>query len=144
MSKGKILVVDDEVYIVQILEFSLSRIEGYDVVTASDGEEALEKVAAEHPDLIVLDVMMPKMDGYETCKRLKEEEATRSIPVILLSAKGRTIDQNKGFEAGADDYITKPFSPRKLIEKINYVLGKSNGAESTPAMSPAPGSEPNL
>jgi DNA-binding response OmpR family regulator len=125
MAKGKILVVDDEVYIVQILEFSLSRIEGYEVITASDGEEALEKVQEGRPDLVVLDVMMPRMDGYEACKRLKAEEATKDIPVILLSAKGRAMDQNRGFEVGADDYITKPFSPRKLIEKINTVLGKT-------------------
>jgi two-component system alkaline phosphatase synthesis response regulator PhoP len=128
MAKGKILVVDDEVYIVQILEFSLSRIEGYEVITATDGEEALEKVREGRPDLVVLDVMMPRMDGYEACRRLKAEESTKDIPVILLSAKGRAMDQNKGFEVGADDYMTKPFSPRKLIEKIKTVLGK---AEST-------------
>jgi DNA-binding response OmpR family regulator len=75
--------------------------------------------------------MMPKMDGYETCKRLKEDESLQHIPVILLSAKGRAMDQNKGFEVGADDYITKPFSPRKLIDKINSVLGKSAVSEPT-------------
>lgn len=145
MPKGKILVVDDEVYIVQILEFSLRRIEGYEVITATDGEEALAKVAAERPDLVVLDVMMPKMDGYETCKRMKENEQTRDIPVILLSAKGRAMDQNKGFEAGADDYITKPFSPRKLVEKINSVLGTGGregaAAEPAPELSPATGTQ---
>ena len=122
MAKGKILVVDDEVYIVHILDFSLS-MEGYEVVTAMDGEEALAKVGVEKPDLIVLDVMMPKLDGYETCKRLKENDDTKSIPIILLSAKGRAVDQKMGLNVGATDYVTKQFSPRKLVEKINAILG---------------------
>jgi two-component system alkaline phosphatase synthesis response regulator PhoP len=126
MAKGKILVVDDEIYIVHILDFSLG-MEGYQVITALDGEQALEKARAEHPDLIVLDIMMPKLDGYETCKVLKSDEHTKNIPVILLSAKGRNVDQKVGFEVGADDYITKPFSPRKLVERINAILGQSSG-----------------
>ena len=125
MSKGRILVVDDEIYIVHILDFSLG-MEGYEVLTALDGEQALEKARAEHPDLIVLDIMMPKLDGYETCKMLKAEAGTKDIPVILLSAKGRNVDQKIGFEVGADDYITKPFSPRKLVERINAILGQSS------------------
>ena len=125
MAKGKILVVDDEIYIVHILDFSLG-MEGYEVLTALDGEQALEKARAEHPDLIVLDIMMPKLDGYETCKMLKADPATRDIPVILLSAKGRNVDQKVGFEVGADDYITKPFSPRKLVERINALLGQAS------------------
>jgi two-component system alkaline phosphatase synthesis response regulator PhoP len=124
MAKGKILVVDDEIYIVHILDFSLG-MEGYEVVTALDGEQAVEKARAEKPDLIVLDIMMPKLDGYETCKILKGDAATRDIPVILLSAKGRNVDQKIGFEVGADDYITKPFSPRKLVERINSILGQN-------------------
>ncbi|HEY6194456.1 MAG TPA: response regulator [Candidatus Eisenbacteria bacterium] len=122
MAKGRILVVDDEIYIVHILDFSLG-MEGYDVVTALDGEQALEKARTEKPDLIVLDIMMPKLDGYETCKRLKADAETKDVPVILLSAKGRNVDQKVGFEVGADDYITKPFSPRKLVERINAILG---------------------
>src|SRR5207244_9806800 len=125
MAKGKILVVDDEIYIVHILDFSLG-MEGYEVVTALDGEQALEKARTERPDLIVLDIMMPKLDGYETCKMLKAEAETRNIPVILLSAKGRNVDQKVGFEVGADDYITKPFSPRKLVERINSILGQAS------------------
>jgi len=125
MAKGRILVVDDEIYIVHILDFSLG-MEGYEVLTALDGEQALEKARAEHPDLIVLDIMMPKLDGYETCKMLKAEASTKDIPVILLSAKGRNVDQKIGFEVGADDYITKPFSPRKLVERINAILGQSS------------------
>jgi two-component system alkaline phosphatase synthesis response regulator PhoP len=125
MAKGRILVVDDEIYIVHILDFSLG-MEGYEVITALDGEQALEKARAEKPDLIVLDIMMPKLDGYETCKMLKAEAGTKEIPVILLSAKGRNVDQKIGFEVGADDYITKPFSPRKLVERINAILGQAN------------------
>ena len=124
MSKGKILVVDDEIYIVHILDFSLG-MEGYEVVTALDGEQALEKVKSEKPDLIVLDIMMPKLDGYEVCKTIKANADTHHIPVILLSAKGRNVDQKMGFDVGADDYITKPFSPRKLVERINQLLGQS-------------------
>jgi two-component system alkaline phosphatase synthesis response regulator PhoP len=124
MSKGKILVVDDEIYIVHILDFSLG-MEGYDVVTALDGEQALERIRSEKPDLIVLDIMMPKLDGYEVCKTIKSDPATKQIPVILLSAKGRNVDQKMGFDVGADDYITKPFSPRKLVERINQLLGQS-------------------
>jgi two-component system alkaline phosphatase synthesis response regulator PhoP len=127
MAKGKILVVDDEIYIVHILDFSLG-MEGYEVITALDGEQAVERAQAEKPDLIVLDIMMPKLDGYETCKILKGDPATRDIPVILLSAKGRNIDQKIGFEVGADDYITKPFSPRKLVERINGILGQSDAS----------------
>ncbi len=123
MSKGKILVVDDEVYIVHILDFSLG-MEGYEVVTALDGEEALAKVKSEQPDLIVLDIMMPKLDGYETCRILKSDPEVKHIPVILLSAKGRNVDQQMGFQVGADDYITKPFSPRKLVERIKLILGQ--------------------
>ena len=122
MAKGRILVVDDEIYIVHILDFSLG-MEGYEVLTALDGEQALEKARAEKPDLIVLDIMMPKLDGYETCKRLKADAETKDVPVILLSAKGRNVDQKVGFEVGADDYITKPFIPRKLVERINAILG---------------------
>ena len=125
MAKGKILVVDDEIYIVHILDFSLG-IEGYEVMTALDGEQALAKVAQDKPDLIVLDIMMPKLDGYETCKALKSNPGTKDIPVILLSAKGRNVDQKVGFEVGADDYITKPFSPRKLVERINAILGQTS------------------
>ncbi|TMQ58353.1 MAG: response regulator [Candidatus Eisenbacteria bacterium] len=132
MSKGKILVVDDEIYIVHILDFSLG-MEGYEVVTALDGEQALERVKSEKPDLIVLDIMMPKLDGYEVCKSIKSNAATQHIPVILLSAKGRNVDQKLGFDVGADDYITKPFSPRKLVERINQLLGQTVTERPTPS-----------
>jgi two-component system alkaline phosphatase synthesis response regulator PhoP len=123
MSKGKILVVDDEVYLLQILDFSLGA-EGYEVVTAEDGEQALQKAKSEQPDLIVLDIMMPKVDGYEACRKLKQDPSMKDVPVILLTAKGRDIDRKLGLEVGADDYITKPFSPNKLLEKIGSFLGE--------------------
>ena len=122
MYQAKILVVDDEVYILHILDFILGA-ESYDVVTASNGEQALQKVREEKPDLVILDIMMPKLDGYETCRMIKKDPATKSIPVILLTAKGREVDQKLGREVGADDYMTKPFSPSKLIERVQAILG---------------------
>jgi DNA-binding response OmpR family regulator len=121
MSERKVLVVDDEENIIQILEFSIAA-EGYEVVTASNGEEAIEKARKEQPNLIILDIMMPKVDGYEACRVIKSNPLTKKIPVILLTAKGREIDKRLGFEVGAADYIVKPFSPSKLIEKINEYL----------------------
>jgi len=121
MSRGKVLVVDDEEYIQHILNFSFGA-EGYDVVTAADGEEAIKKAKSEKPDIIVLDIMMPKMDGYEACKRLKTDPSTKSIPVILLTAKGREVDRKLGAQAGADDYVVKPFSPGRLIERVEGMM----------------------
>ncbi len=124
MRKGKVLVVDDEVNITQILEFSIGS-EGYEVLTASNGEEAVDKARREQPDLIILDIMMPKIDGYETCRILKANPLTKNIPVVLLTAKGRDIDKRLGYEVGATDYIIKPFSPNKLIERIHELLVSS-------------------
>jgi DNA-binding response OmpR family regulator len=121
MAKGKILVVDDEVNITQILEFSIGA-EGYEVITAANGEEAIDKARREQPDLIILDVMMPKIDGYEACRILKANPLTKSIPVVLLTAKGRDIDKRLGYEVGATDYIIKPFSPHKLVDRIHQLL----------------------
>jgi len=121
MSRGKVLVVDDEEYIQHILNFSFGA-EGYDVVTAADGEEGIKKAKSEKPDIIVLDIMMPKMDGYEACKRLKTDPNTKSIPVILLTAKGREVDRKLGSQAGADDYVVKPFSPGRLIERVEGMI----------------------
>ena len=121
MSRGKVLVADDEEYIQHILNFSFGA-EGYEVVTAADGEEALDKARKERPDVIVLDIMMPKMDGYEACKKLKSDPQTKAIPVILLTAKGRDVDRRLGSEAGADDYVVKPFSPGRLIERVEGML----------------------
>ena len=122
MQKGKILVVDDEVYILHILDFSLGA-EGFEVITANNGELAVGKAKEEKPDLIVLDIMMPVLDGYETLKKLKADAQTKDIPVILLTAKGRDVDKRMGFEVGATDYIVKPFSPSRLIERISEIIG---------------------
>jgi two-component system, OmpR family, alkaline phosphatase synthesis response regulator PhoP len=124
VDRKRILVVDDEIYIVHILEFSLT-MEGYTVLTASNGEEALKMIEQERPDLVVLDIMMPKLDGYEVCRHLRQDERFAGLPVILLSAKGRPVDREAGLQAGADDYIAKPFSPRKLLEKIRELLDRS-------------------
>jgi two-component system alkaline phosphatase synthesis response regulator PhoP len=121
VSKGKILVVDDEVNITQILEFSIGA-EGYEVITAQNGEEAIDKARREQPDLIILDIMMPIIDGYEACRILKANPLTRNIPVVLLTAKGRDIDKRLGYEVGATDYIIKPFSPHKLVDRIHELL----------------------
>ncbi len=122
MAKGRILVVDDESYILHILDFSLGA-EGFEVVTAPNGEKAVEKARQLQPDLIVLDIMMPVLDGYETCRRLKQQPETREIPVLLLTAKGREVDKRLGFDVGAVDYIVKPFSPTRLIERIEEIIG---------------------
>ncbi|HIK37332.1 MAG: response regulator transcription factor [Geminocystis sp.] len=125
--KEKILVVDDEASIRRILETRLSMI-GYDVVTAADGEEALEVFRKTQPDLVVLDVMMPKLDGYGVCQELRKES---DIPIIMLTALGDVADRITGLELGADDYVVKPFSPKELEARIRSVLrrvDKSNNA----------------
>ena len=121
MKRRRILVADDEIYILHILEFSLN-LEGYEVISATSGAEALLKVAADRPDLVVLDVLMPEIDGHEVCRRLKSDERTRDIPVVFLSAKDTPADQEIGLRLGADAYITKPFSPQRLIDTIQGLL----------------------
>jgi OmpR family response regulator RpaB len=117
-NKERILVVDDEASIRRILETRLSMI-GYDVVTAADGEEALETFRNTDPDLVVLDVMMPKLDGYGVCQELRKES---DIPIIMLTALGDVADRITGLELGADDYVVKPFSPKELEARIRSVL----------------------
>jgi two-component system, OmpR family, alkaline phosphatase synthesis response regulator PhoP len=130
--KKKVLVVDDERDIVDLLTYNLKK-EGYDVLTAYNGQEALLK-AASRPDLIVLDLMMPLLDGFETCKRLKADPSTLSIPVIFLTAKSGEIDEVVGFELGADDYIQKPISPRKFVARVKALLRRVESvAEETPS-----------
>lgn len=121
MSDFKILVVDDETYIVELVKFNLEK-EGFEVIVAYDGLSALELVKTELPDLIVLDIMLPNIDGLEVCKALKQDERFNTIPIIMLTAKGGEIDTVLGLETGADDYITKPFSPRELLARIKARL----------------------
>jgi DNA-binding response OmpR family regulator len=120
-----ILVVDDEQRILNFLSSKL-RASGYEVLTASNGTEALEQVQAQEPDLVVLDVMMPKMDGFETLKDLR---TFSSVPVIILSAKGSNADKVKGLDLGADDYLAKPFSPDELIARIEAVRRRLTPAD---------------
>ncbi len=123
MSK-KILIADDEPNIVAAVEFLLQR-NGYEVHVARDGEESLKLVEATHPDLVLLDVMMPQKSGYEVCKRIRERADWRHIKIIMLSAKGRDAEVNKGLSTGADVYVTKPFSTRELMDKIKGLLGQN-------------------
>lgn len=116
-----ILVVDDEEPIQELLKFNLEK-EGYQVITADDGPEALKTIEEKHPDLVVLDVMLPGMNGLEVCKQLRMNLKFGDLPVIMLTAKGEEIDKVLGLEIGADDYITKPFSPRELLARIRARL----------------------
>jgi len=118
---NRILIVDDEKDIRELLTFQLQQ-HGFTTEAAGNGEEALDKVEEKPPDLIILDLMMPKMDGAEVCRALKREERTRRIPIIMLTAKGEEIDRVVGFELGADDYVAKPFSPRELVLRVKAVL----------------------
>lgn len=121
MNKGKILVVDDEASIRQIVEARLN-LAGFEVVTAADGEEALAIYPKERPDLIVLDIMMPRMDGLQVCREIRKQN---SVPIIMLTAKGEIPDRIHALEMGADDYVTKPFSPRELEARIKAVLRRT-------------------
>jgi DNA-binding response OmpR family regulator len=123
----KILIADDEPNIVAALEFLLQR-SGYEVHVARNGDEALKLVEATHPDLVLLDVMMPQKSGYEVCMRIRERADWRHIKIIMLSAKGRDAEVSKGLSMGADIYVTKPFSTRELMDKIRDLLGQSTEA----------------
>jgi two-component system alkaline phosphatase synthesis response regulator PhoP/two-component system response regulator VicR len=117
----KILAVDDEKHIVKLVQVNLER-QGYEVVTANDGKEALQKVEEENPDLIVLDVMMPYMDGFEVLQNLRRNPSTRDIPVIMLTAKAQDADVFKGWQSGVDCYLTKPFNPMELISFVKRIF----------------------
>ena len=121
MSK-KVLIADDEPNIVTALQFLLER-NGYQVRIARNGDEALKAIEAETPDLVLLDIMMPLKSGYEVCKRIRERPEWAKVKVVMLSAKGREVEVNKGIGMGADLYITKPFSTRDLVEKIKGLVG---------------------
>ncbi len=122
-----VLVVDDESRMVEFIAMNLE-LEGFRVVRAANGSEALERASREHPDLVLLDIMMPEMDGFETLEGLRE---TSSVPVIFLTAKNEEVDRIKGLDLGADDYITKPFSPRELVSRIRAVLRRTEPAAVT-------------
>jgi len=132
MSNEKILLVDDEPDILEFLGYNLKK-EGYEVTTSTNGREAIETAKKISPDLIVLDVMMPEMDGIETCHEIRATESLSQTLVIFLSARGEDYSQVAGFDAGADDYISKPIKPRLLISKIKAVLRRKSGVEETPS-----------
>ena len=121
----KILAVDDERHIVRLVQVNLERA-GYQVVTAFDGREALEKVESEQPDLVVLDVMMPYMDGFEVLQTLRKNQSTRDLPVIMLTAKAQDADVFRGWQSGVDCYLTKPFNPMELISFVKRIFTSMN------------------
>lgn len=123
----KILVCDDERHIVRLIQVNLER-QGYQVVTAYDGKEGLEKIRAEKPDLCVLDVMMPYMDGFEVLKALRKDAATMDLPVIMLTAKAQDKDVFEGYHYGADMYLTKPFNPAELISFVKRIAQSGGNA----------------
>ncbi len=122
---ARILVAEDETYILKMLDFRLKSL-GHEIIGAVDGGQALEFASKEKPDLILLDVMMPVMDGFQVLRRLKSQEAVKNIPVIILTAKGQEKDVLTGFEAGATDYVTKPFSFAELIARVNRALASQS------------------
>jgi len=126
--RPKILVVDDEPEAVELVEFNLKQA-GFDVAVAADGAEALKKARGLMPSLIVLDLMLPEVDGLEVCKMLRRDSATAKVPIIMLTAKAAEIDRILGLELGADDYITKPFSPRELVLRVKRILQRGQGPD---------------
>jgi len=121
---NKILVVDDEPNIVLSLEFLMKQA-GFQVRTASDGEAALAAIAAEQPDLMLLDVMMPRKNGYEVCQAVRANPDWKGIRIIMLTAKGREVEREKGMALGADDYITKPFSTQEVVDRVRELLAEA-------------------
>ncbi len=119
----KILVVDDEPTIVRLMEFILAR-QGHQMIVAVNGEEALEKIKGEQPDLVLLDIMMPRIDGYEVAHRLRADPQTAALPIIMLSAKAQDEDVRKGVEVGVNEYITKPFAPDHLVQVVAKHLSR--------------------
>jgi DNA-binding response OmpR family regulator len=117
----RILIADDEPHIVLALEFLMKK-EGYEVQTAVDGESALHAVKKSRPDLILLDIMMPNFDGYEVCQRIRSDPSMKDVVIIMLTAKGREVEREKGLALGADFYITKPFSTQEVVQKVREVL----------------------
>jgi two-component system alkaline phosphatase synthesis response regulator PhoP len=121
---GTIAIVEDEQNIVELVKYNLDR-EGYRTISANNGRKGLELVKQEIPDLVILDLMMPEMDGLTVCKQLRADQQTKGIPIIILTAKSEEADRVLGLEMGADDYVTKPFSPRELVARERAVLRRS-------------------
>lgn len=128
MAKSKVLVIEDEPDILEVLTYNLER-EGHKVICCRDGEQGLSRIRTDNPDLVILDLMLPGMDGVEVCRQVKADPVTRSIPVIMVTAKGEESDIVLGLGIGADDYISKPFSPRELIARVKVVLRRGAGRD---------------
>jgi len=128
----RVLVVDDEPHIVELVRYNLQQ-EGFAVAVAYNGREALQRAASDHPDLIVLDVMLPEVDGIEVCRQLREHSR---VPILMLTARDRELDRVVGLELGADDYVTKPFSPRELVARIRAILRRTGGGTPLPEAEP--------
>jgi phosphate regulon transcriptional regulator PhoB len=128
MERKQILVVEDEKDISELIRFNLEQ-EGFAVLGAEDGEQALQLARRERPALVILDLMLPGMSGLEVCRRLRGQEATARLPIVMLTAKAAEADRVVGLELGADDYVTKPFSPRELVARIRAVLRRTYGVE---------------
>ncbi|MCG7995669.1 MAG: response regulator [Candidatus Thiodiazotropha taylori] len=122
---GEILVVDDEPNIVLSLEFLMKKA-GYSVTTVNNGIDALNSIKQLRPDLVLLDVMMPRMDGYEVCQAVRSDPELSSVRIIMLTARGRDVERDKGMALGADDYVTKPFATQELVEKVNSLLDRTS------------------
>jgi two-component system phosphate regulon response regulator PhoB len=133
MAKPAILVVEDDVDILRLITYNFEA-SGFDVATAQDGYEALALAKRQVPDLIILDLMLPGLDGLEVCKELKRSEATRKIPVLMLTARGEEVDRIVGLELGADDYVVKPFSPRELMLRVRAILKRYMAEEAPEAV----------
>jgi len=127
MKKGTILVIDDEKDLIELVRYNLEK-DGFDVIAATDGQSGLEVVKKHRPDLVVLDLMMPGLDGLQVCQQLRADPRAGRIPVIMLTAKATEADRIVGLELGADDYITKPFSPREVLARVKAVLRRSTPA----------------
>ena len=122
MQRKKILCVDDSATILMMERMILSK-GPYDLVTAADGEEAVSKALAERPDLILMDIVMPRMNGFDACRRIREQEATRATPVIMVTTRGEVQNMENGFESGCNDYVTKPINATELLSKLRNYLG---------------------
>jgi two-component system phosphate regulon response regulator PhoB len=133
MAKGTILVIDDERDLIELVRYNLEK-EGYDVIAATDGQSGLEVATKHAPDLVVLDLMMPGIDGIQICQRLRADPRTARLPVIMLTAKATEADRIVGLEMGADDYITKPFSPREVVARVKAVLRRAASQQEQPAI----------
>jgi two-component system, OmpR family, phosphate regulon response regulator PhoB len=124
MSKQRILIIEDDKNISELVEYNLEKA-GFDCETAVTGEAGFEFLSRQEIDLVILDIMLPKMDGFEVCKMVKQNRHSQHIPIIMLTAKGEEVDRIVGFELGADDYVVKPFSPRELVLRVKAILGRS-------------------